>query len=218
MFYSGSRLAPDLSLPALQRRWRDRPLPVGRGSPWVGATRSVNRARARLHRPGPGDVDGDLAGIAHSTSDVLVAVAGLAGAPAWWGEAAELVERAGRAAGRARFEYGPVSSDLRRAARSLLARGRVGGDDDAGAMIALAVALAALLVEIGRWHKTRHRPHQAAAAHSAAGLLSGHQSRAVAQNRQLDLDLVVSRARPRPGGERTIGGRPDQIRDAQTGR
>ena len=218
VFYSGSRLAPDLSLPALQRRWRGGPIAVGRGSPWVGATRSVNRARARLHRPAPGGVDEDAAGIAHATGDVLVAVAGLAGAPAWWGEAAELAERAGRVAGRARFEYGPPSVDLRRAARGLLARGRVRGDDDAGAMIALAVALAALLVEIGRWHKSRQRPHQAAAARAAAGLLSGHQPRAAGQDRQLGLELAASRARPRHGGGRTIGGRPDQIAEALRGR
>jgi hypothetical protein len=127
--------------------------------------------------------------------DVVVAVAGLDGSPQWWSETAELVERAGRV-GRGQVEYGPVSLDLRRAARGLLAHRRVGGAEDAAGMLALAVALAALLVEIRRWRQAQHRPHQATAAHAAARMLAGQERRASERDRQLALDLVASARGP----------------------
>jgi len=121
VFYSGSRLAPDLSLPALQRRWRDGPARVGRGSPWVAARRSVRRAHQNFHGDGRGGPAEDPAGVAGGVGDVLVAVAGRVGVPDGWVEAAELAERAGRVAGRGRVALGPLAADLRRAARGLLA-------------------------------------------------------------------------------------------------
>jgi hypothetical protein len=114
VFYSGSRLAPDLSLPALQRRWRDGPTAVGRGSPWAAATRATRRAHQRLHGDGRGGLAEDPAGVAGGVGDVLVAVAGRVGVPDGWVEAAELAERAGRVAGRGRVALGPLAADLRR--------------------------------------------------------------------------------------------------------
>ncbi len=194
VFYSGSRLAPDLSLPALRRRWQDGPTPVRWGSPWVGATRSVQRARAQLRRSAVDGAGEDPAGIAYSAGDVAAAVAGLSGAPAWWAEAADLVARAGRVADRTLVEHGPCSLDLRRAARGLLAGRRVVGDEDTSGMLALTVALAALLVELGRWQRRRNRPHQAAAAHTAAAQLAFHaqEPRVDGLDRQLALDLALA--------------------------
>ena len=79
VFYSGSRLAPDLSLPALRRRWQGGPLRVGPGSAWAGATRAAQRARLQLRRGGE-----DAAGIADGAADVLVAVGGVRGASTRW--------------------------------------------------------------------------------------------------------------------------------------
>ena len=172
VFYSGSKLAPDLSLPRCssaggmdRRRWAG----VRRG--WERRGR-CSGARVRLRRPGTGGQARIPPESRYGAGDVVVAVAGLDGAPRWWGETAELGERAGRIGG-AQVEYGPVSLDLRRAARGLLAHHGSAAADDAAGMLALAVALAALLVEIGRWRKAQHRPHQAVAAHAAAAFWPG---------------------------------------------
>jgi len=63
-------------------------------------------------------------------------------------------------------------------------------------MVVLAIALADLLVEIGRWQQARGRPHQAAAARQAASLLAQHNPSVRRRDRQLALDLAPAR-RPR---------------------
>ena len=74
IFYSGSKLAPDLSLPQLRRRWaRDqgRPGPAERPSS-TEAEDMVVRARVAVGSPAPSvGVDG----IVHATGDVLTALA-----------------------------------------------------------------------------------------------------------------------------------------------
>jgi len=81
VFYSGSKLAPDLSLPRLQQRWASTPhrqTAGGRpGTPEV--LEAVAAARAALRT---GSEDGD--GIAAATSDLLTALADPA--PGGWGE------------------------------------------------------------------------------------------------------------------------------------
>ncbi len=202
VFYSGSRLAPDLSLPALQRRWHGGPLRVGPGSAWAGATRAAQRACAQLRRGGE-----DAAGIADGAADVLVAVGGVRGAPTRWGEVVELGERAGRIARGGRGVNGPAAVALRRAARGLLAHHRADGGDDGAGMAVLAIALAELLVAIGRWQQARGRPHQAAAARQAAGLLAQHNPSVRRHDRQLALDLAPAR---RPRARHTMTTAPER--------
>ena len=91
---------------------------------------------------------------------------------------------------------GPAAVALRRAARGLLAHRRADGGDDGAGMVVLAIALAELLVEIGRWQQAQGRPHQAAAARRAANLLAQHNSGVRHHDRQLALDLAPAR-RPR---------------------
>jgi len=215
VFYSGSRLAADLSLPALQRRWREGRARVGRGSPWVAARRSVRRAHLTFHGDGRGGPAEDPAGVAGGVGDVLVAVAGRVGVPDGWVEAAELAERAGRVAGRGRVALGPLAADLRRAARGLLApRRRGGGANDEAAMLALAVSLTALLVEIARWHQDQRRPHQAAAADAAARTLAAYQPSLRAVDQQLVLDITAA---GRPARSSRVGPATTRSRAASPG-
>ena len=169
VFYSGSRLAPDLSLPRLQQRWASTaPDRLAASSlRRMGSTEildAVAAARAALRAGGE---DGD--GIASATADLLTALAGQR--PGGWGErwgtAADRFDRAARAPGERRSESGPVAGELRLLARGLLtARGRAGRGAVGG--VALAVALAALVAEIAAWQAARGRDHQAAAAQRTA--------------------------------------------------
>ena len=170
VFYSGSKLAPDLSLPRLQQRWAstapDRLAASSRRR--MGSTEildAVAAARAALRAGGE---DGD--GIASATADLLTALAAGRGIRGWgerWGTAADRFDRAARAPGGHPPEPGPVAGDLRVLARRLLtARGNAGRDAVGG--VALAVALAALVAEIAAWQAARGRDHQAAAARRTA--------------------------------------------------
>ena len=175
VFYSGSKLAPDLSLPRLQHRWASTPRwqtagDVGRQPEASEVLKAVAAARAALHTASE---NGD--GISAATADLLIALAaGRAaqgqGDEGWgerWGAAADRFDRAARVPGGQQLELGPVAGELRVLARRLLTargraeRGAVGG-------VALAVALAALVAEIAAWQAARGREHQAAAAGRAA--------------------------------------------------
>jgi hypothetical protein len=169
VFYSGSKLAPDLSLPRLQQRWAGTPSArtsgeAGREPGASEVLEAVAAARAALRAGGE---DGD--GIAAATADLLTALADQR--PGGWGErwgtAADRFDRAARAPGGHPPEPGPAAGQLRVLARSLLTvRGR-GGRSAVGG-VALAVALAALVAEIAAWQAARGRDHQAAAAQRTA--------------------------------------------------
>ena len=169
VFYSGSKLAPDLSLPRLQQRWKSTPAQrtaggAGRGPEVCEVLGAVAAARAALRA---GSEDGD--GIGAATADLLTALAGPASG-GWgerWGTAADRFDRAARAPGGHPLEPGPVAGELRVLARRLLTgRGRAGRDAVGG--VALAVALAALVAEIAAWQTARGRDHQAAASRRTA--------------------------------------------------
>jgi len=169
VFYSGSKLAPDLSLPRLQQRWAGTPSActsgeVGREPGALQVLEAVAAARAALRAGGE---DGD--GIAAATADLLTALADQrpGGSGERWGMAADRFDRAARTPGGHPPEPGPAAGQLRVLARSLLtAQGR-GGRSTVGG-VALAVALAALVAEIAAWQAARGRDHQAAAARHAA--------------------------------------------------
>ena len=113
VFYSGSKLAPDLSLPRLQQRWASTPARqtaggTGRGPDASEVLEAVAAARAALRT---GSEDGD--GIGAATADLLTALAaGRDGAEGWgerWGTAADRFDRAARAPGGHPPELGPVA-------------------------------------------------------------------------------------------------------------
>jgi hypothetical protein len=169
VFYSGSKLAPDLSLPRLQQRWASTPRRqaaggTGRGPDPSEVLEAVTAARVALRM---GSEHGD--GIGAATADLLTALADptRAGWGERWGAAADRFDRAARAPGGRPPELGPVAGELRVLARRLLtARGQAGRGAVGG--VALAVALAALVAEIAAWQATRCRDHQAAAARRTA--------------------------------------------------
>ena len=100
VFYSGSKLAPDLSLPRLLRRWDSldaadvggrRRFPAGEG------VRVVDRARDRVTRgirKGLWDDPEGVDGIVHATGDVLAAMGAAKGGS--WRSAAKRFDRAAR--------------------------------------------------------------------------------------------------------------------------
>jgi hypothetical protein len=100
MFYSGSELAPDLSLPRLQRRWPSTPSQhtasgTGRGPGSPAVVDAVAAARAALR---DGSENGD--GVASATADLLTALAASRGVQEWgerWGTVADRFDRAARA-------------------------------------------------------------------------------------------------------------------------
>ncbi len=165
--YSGSKLAPDLSLPKLVQRWREAgPLGTSTDAMTV-AHRQVQSARAAVRVARRGAAGEEPAWIAHAAADVLTAMR------SWSPELAAAADRFDRAArppaGGARTA-GVMSGRLRQVARQLLRQRRAtrSWDDPAAGGVALAVAMAALLQEIEAWQHQRGRDHQAAAAREAA--------------------------------------------------
>lgn len=170
VFYSGSKLAADLSMPKLLQRWADSAGGSATGSS-ATAGRQVARARRAVAAARRGVGLEDVDGIGHATGDVLTALRGWPGAGRDLGEAADLYDRAARAPGRGVGRAGPSSIGLRRIARQLIRHRRVATDDDLGAIIVLAVAVAALVREIAAWQREHGRTHQADAADAAAGVV-----------------------------------------------
>jgi hypothetical protein len=165
VFYSGSKLAPDLSLPRLARAWSA--AGAVRGDPVAVGLRAVGRARRTVVAARGTLLAPDAADIAHATSAVLTAVAG------WSPELARAAEMYDRAAWSPRGYPVVVDRDgalLRGVARQLLRRGpslRPSGEPGP-AGVALVVAVVGLLREIVAWHAADGRPQQAAPARAAA--------------------------------------------------
>jgi hypothetical protein len=168
VFYSGSKLAADLSLPRLLRAWDEAAQGSEAAVPVEAARRRVEAARSAVGaaRRNPGVASAD--GIAHVTRDVLTAVGG------WSDElraAAQVYDRAARPPRGMSMRPDASAAGLRRVARQLTRqRWLLGVSDEPGAAaVALLMALSALLREIAAWQRERDRPHQAAATISAAG-------------------------------------------------
>lgn len=176
IWFSGSKLAADLSLPRLLRRWeqtrrggmspraRSNVAPVGAdaGQWWVRYTlTAVDAARVGLQRD-PSQVDG----VAHAVGDVFAALD--------HGEGHVVSGHGARWDRAARAPYTPVpvtavlAEDLRWAAWGLGSTG-VGSS----AALELLAALAALALQIAALHQHNGRVHQARAARRAARLDSG---------------------------------------------
>lgn len=167
VFYSGSRLSADLSLPRLAQGWAA----AGSGSeaadPLEAARRRVERARGAIGAARRGRGGSEPDDIAHATRDLLVAVGERT--PELW-PAADEFDRASRAPRGAPVVRGAHGAGLRRVARQLVRQRRMLGvrDDPGAATVALVVALSALIGEIAAWQRDQGRDHQALAAGSTA--------------------------------------------------
>ena len=163
VWFSGSRLAPDLSLPRIRERWTGA-APAGNVATWEQAAEHVHQAAAALALDDT-TAAGDLAVL----GDTITAYA--PHAPRMVREevaaAARSFERAGRAPG-GRALDGEARQLLRQAGRFL--DGAARGSGLAAAVLMLAALLAAVLAA-QRHHEARGLHAHARAAGAAAGHL-----------------------------------------------
>ncbi|MEE1786936.1 mobilization protein [Streptomyces sp. SP17BM10] len=176
VWFAGSTLAPDLSLPRIRRRLTDGP--VDTTQPRLANTRGDRSAPARQRR--------DAAGIAERAAAVLdegddEAAAQLVGAgelldalaqtsPAATRtelrDAARAFERATRS--HVRAENADIRA-LRSAARGIVhAGGALGRGEDGGTTAMVLSTLVLLALAAARWHSARGHAQQAAASRQAA--------------------------------------------------
>ncbi len=184
VWYSGGKLAADLTLPKLVDRWAtvvtqdqdDEQATIGNAP--AGAQRlavladAAGAARRATSALAGGQAAGD--GLAHAAADLLTAAArvteGRRGGPLT--EAADRYDRAARAPWTPVPRLDPVGRDLRRMAWHLATLRMLGGRerDAAGELLSAA---AALTMAIATHHLARARAAQAEAALQAARVLHG---------------------------------------------
>ncbi|MER5822145.1 relaxase/mobilization nuclease domain-containing protein [Streptomyces mirabilis] len=179
IYYSGSTLAPDLSLPRIRERFsasapgHDRDAATDRSSGTARISPSIARRRATtavwqavlvLDQ----DDDGQIAAQLAAAGEVLDALAKTSAAHTRreLREAAWAFERASRS--HVRAERGHDRA-LRQAARDLVYGGPALGRGEDGATTAMLIDMAFFLVTAAaHWHGRKEHAQQAAAAHQAA--------------------------------------------------
>ncbi|HEU5421684.1 MAG TPA: hypothetical protein VFV41_28660, partial [Streptosporangiaceae bacterium] len=171
VWYGGGKLAADLSLPKLRRRWPqpgsdDRFTAAERGATWDHAAQVVEQAAAHIRSLLAGDDPGAAADAAWATSDTLHAAAAALGSRILR-QAADAYDRAARA------PYGrtpaptPAGDGLRRAARLLSAYGYITSDPSFRPLV-LIVRLAVLAEAVADLRQSQQHAAQAAGALRAA--------------------------------------------------
>ncbi|GAB3113371.1 relaxase/mobilization nuclease domain-containing protein [Streptomyces calidiresistens] len=189
IWFPGSTLAPDLSLPGIRRRLgsglapttNDSPDPIRRGPQPGGARRSaippVEQAAAVLRSDNDADAAAQLVGLGEVLDALGQATPGSARTEVR--AAARAFERATRSHVRAEHS---ANRALRSAARGILhAGGALGKGEDAGVTAMLLSTLVLAAVAAARWHSARGHAQQAAAARQAAhSLRRAYRSSAVA--------------------------------------
>ncbi|WP_330282929.1 relaxase/mobilization nuclease domain-containing protein [Streptomyces sp. NBC_00588] len=175
VFYAGSTLAPDLSLPRIRKRFSDGPPSQGTDTPSAEAPSGPATARRRTATAVWQTVlvldDGEDARVAAhiaATGEVLDALAKTSAAHtrAELREAAFAFERATRS--HIKAERGHDQA-LRQAARDLIHSGPALGRGEDGATTAMVIDMLFFLVTAAaHWHAKKDHAQQAAAAHQAA--------------------------------------------------
>ncbi|MET7566897.1 mobilization protein [Streptomyces sp. NPDC005492] len=163
IWYSGSKLAPDLSLPKIQERLANMgPQPIGqsgrrRPNPWHQATAAAERIPHHFDQPDDEASQGHLAAFGEAL-DALPLITPQAIRPQLR-EAATSFERATRSRIRADHHHARA---LRGAVRAML---REPAPKD-GAVLAMFLDAAILVViAAARWHQLHHHDQQVAAVH-----------------------------------------------------
>lgn len=186
VWYGGATLSPDLSLPALRRRWRS-PSPAVH-LPHAGQHRGAGPATSRTAAAQPIQQAAQLAGdateqlrrattddpraaaVAHATADLYSATArvldGRSGGALT--QAADAYARAARTPWGQTPPRTPAADELRRVARRLLLAGRLTSARKATAMQTLLLQLAATADALAELRDSQQRGAQAAAARHAA--------------------------------------------------
>lgn len=201
VFYSGSTLAPDLSLPRIQARFAttgdttapEAPShqgPQQRSAPSAArrtATHAAWETLIVLHQNGDGAAAAHIA----ASGEILDALAKTSALHTrrQLQEAASAFERASRSHAREDFRH---SQQLRRAARELVRSGPAFGRSEDGATTAMAIDMLFFLISAAaHWHARKGHGQQAAAARQAAGHLRAAYQTAASQ----PLDVLSQRSR-----------------------
>ena len=170
-WYGGGKLAADLTLPKLRRRWpwpgrEDRFTAAERSAAWDHVAQVVDHASAHIRGLLAGDDPGAGADAAWATSDTLHAAAAALGSRILR-QAADAYDRAARA------PYGrtpaptPAGDGLRRAARLLSAYGYITSDPSFRPLV-LIIRLAVLAEAVADLRQSQQDAAQAAGALRAA--------------------------------------------------
>jgi hypothetical protein len=171
IYFSGSRLAPDLSLPRLRARWAQvTPIRGTRPQLWAAAAGQLRDAATTLPVMPPAEAAGVLASI----GEMLVIASGEAPAPLRDGlaQAAQAVDAATRLPRAVTPASSMLSAALASSARALHRAGRaLHRDDDLQAALQLLTAALLATRAVRRWHATHQLSTQATAAHRATILL-----------------------------------------------
>ncbi|MFB7474290.1 relaxase/mobilization nuclease domain-containing protein [Kitasatospora sp. NPDC056184] len=183
VLYSGSKLAPDLSLPRIRKRLGASPLVdhrgAERGGSAEGAKRTPGSRAAQARRAAAAAVDDATRTIEEGSEEEaaaqlvgaieiidVVAVRAPADTRAQLISAARAFERASRSHVRAERADNRA---VRAAAREMLSSGYTGNrGEDGGVTAMLLSALILLAIASARWHSARSHAQQAAAASAAA--------------------------------------------------
>jgi hypothetical protein len=193
VFYSGSKLAPDLSLPRIRERWTlpaepasadgsepEQPALPDVTGPAFARRRATSATWQALLIIDHGD-DGTAAAQIAAAGEILDALAKTSAAQtrAELREAAFVFERASRSHVKAVRGHDRV---LRQAARDLVRSGPALGRGEDGATTAMLIDMAFFLaISAANWHAKREHAQQAAAAQQAAEHLRAAYETAAAQ-------------------------------------
>src|SRR5690606_26341864 len=172
VWFSGSRLAPDLSLPRVRERWNGAPVGIGatsmgqvtsQAAAWQAAAWEVHQAAAILGQAGNEAGAGEMVAL----SDFLTTYAAQAPAEVRkeLRDAARAFERAGRAP-TSRQMHSDASRHLRTATQLVVMSASLGmNGGEVAAAITILVAVALAIVAAQRYHQAaQHRAQEQAAA------------------------------------------------------
>ncbi|WP_347405066.1 relaxase/mobilization nuclease domain-containing protein [Micromonospora sp. WMMD1082] len=220
VWYGGGRLAPDLTLPQLRRRWdsgsgavprggRQRTPPPGvqrRASAFRRATTAADKGARHLMAERDVNED-DIASIAESASDVLASTArafeGRKGGPL--SDASEILDRAAREPNQRRLgrRIHPAADQLRAMSRLISTVGRLTGEDDTAAALQLVLRISMIADNLARLREAQGRLHQARAARQAAERL--RETAANAPTNPVEVRSAITPAHVVPGRSQPKG-------------
>ncbi|MFF7473576.1 relaxase/mobilization nuclease domain-containing protein [Streptomyces sp. NPDC008092] len=169
VFYSGSTLAPDLSLPRIRKRLATtspEPVRIRPGNPWLQATAAVERIPRHLTNGDDRTAQGQLVALG-AALDLLPATA-----PAVLKVELEQAAAAFERATRSRIAADLDSARVLRRSVQVIWRDRPQDRDGAGFAMLLDVTLTAVAFAM-HWHRTRRHAQQEAAAEQALLHLRG---------------------------------------------
>ncbi|GAA4442594.1 relaxase/mobilization nuclease domain-containing protein [Phytohabitans houttuyneae] len=181
VWYGGGRLAPDLTLPRLRRRWHGghasatvKPIADRvrhRTKAFRRAATATGRQVERLARQ-TGGVD-DLGPLAEAAADVFASTArALEGRErGGLGEIVDIFDRAVRDARPPRSSRSGDAAELRSMARLIAVMGRLTDDEDTAAALRLLQQIAGFADNLAVIRDAQRRRHQAAAARQASNRL-----------------------------------------------